>query len=517
VNLNKIRLKWKIFAFLLGFCALLLIVLWLFQTVFLDAFYKKIKVAEIRRNAAVIINNIESENIGEIIADISDNNNITINITDPDGRSLPVNLPGNRPRVFPPDNRRRLEENAALIAKARDNGGEIHEYITPSAEERPRNNPESARTENPRPDNPRTENPRPDNPRRENPRPDNPRTVIIIRPPIQSLIYVKTANNKSGEPYAVIIRAVISPVNATVTTLRYQLYYISCIILFLSVILAIIIAKRVSKPIEKITQSAMTLANGNYDARFTGKGFYEIVALSDTLNTAAVELSRVESLRRELLANVSHDLRTPLALIYSYAEMMRDFPDEITPEQVQTIMDETRRLTTLVNDILDISKLENEMGEINITRFNLTQSISETVKITEKLLKKEGFEITFSRNGDVYVNADKAKIDRAFYNLLINAINYSGESRNVLVEQTVTGSRARISVIDYGEGITRADLPFIWDRYFKSGKAHKRAVTGSGLGLSIVKKIIDIHGGTYGVVSESGKGSTFWFEIGLPG
>jgi signal transduction histidine kinase len=483
MNLNKLRFKWKVFAFLLGFCALLLIVLWLFQIVFLDSFYKKIKVTEIRRGAAVIINNIESENIGEIITDISDNNNIAVNVTDLNGRSLM--------QIFPSDNRRRVEENAALIKKARDNGGEIHEYITPPAEDRFRNNLMNGRT-------------------------DINRTMNRRRPQIQSLIYVKMANKKSGERFAVIIRAVISPVNATVTTLRYQLYYISGIILFLSVILAIIIAKRVSKPIEEISQSAMTLANGNYDTRFTGKGFYEIAALSDTLNTAAVELSRVESLRRELLANVSHDLRTPLSLIYSYAEMMRDFPGEITPEQTQTIMDETQRLTTLVNDILDISKLENEIEKLNTSRYNLTQSILETAETTEKLLRKDAFEILFSYDYNVYVDADKAKIDRAFYNLLINAINYSGEKKNILVAQTIANNYVRISVIDYGEGIAETDLPFIWDRYYKSGKAHKRAVTGSGLGLSIVKKIIDIHGGKYGVTSEPGKGSTFWFEIALP-
>jgi len=502
MNLNKLKLKWKVFAFLLGFCALLLVVLWLFQTVFLDTFYKRIKVTEIRRSAAVIINNIESENISEIIAGISDNTDITVNITDLNGRSLQ----GNLTRVFPLDNKRRFEENAALITKAQNNGGEIYEYTESS--EVNIDLPDRFRRQIPAVDRLR------DNPAQD--RTESGRIMIRRRPPIQSLIYVKIADNRRGDPAAVIIRAVISPVNATVTTLRYQLYYISSIVLFLSVILAFIIAKKVSKPIEEITQSAMTLANGNYDTRFTGKGFYEIVALSDTLNTAAVELNRVESLRRELLANVSHDLRTPLALIYSYAEMMRDFPREITPEQTQTIMDETRRLTTLVNDILDISKLESEMENINASRYNLTQSISETAGITEKLLKKEGFKITFSHNGDVYVDADKAKIDRAFYNLLINAINYSGESRNILVEQTVTGNCVRISVKDWGEGIAEADLPFIWDRYYKSGKAHKRAVTGSGLGLSIVKKIIDIHGGKYGVVSESGKGSTFWFEIGLP-
>ena len=502
MNLNKLRLKWKIFAFLLGFSALLLIVLWLFQTVLLDTFYKKIKVMEIRRNAAVIINNIENENIDKIITDISENNNITVNITDLNGRS-PQGT-----RIFQSDNRRRVEENSALITKARDNGGEIYEYISSAQEERIRNNRENE----PQPSLQGVE-PEVRGSPLERTRDD--RTPNRRRLSIQSLIYVKMTNNRQGEQYAVIIRAVISPVNATVTTLRYQLYFISCIILFLSIILAFIIAKRVSKPIEEISQSAITLANGNYDTRFNGKGFYEIVALSDTLNTAAVELSRVESLRRELLANVSHDLRTPLTLIYSYTEMMRDFPNEIKPEQTQTIMDETKRLTTLVNDILDISKLENEMEQLNTSYYNLTQNILETIEITEKLLKKEGFEITFSHNGDVYIDADKVKINRAFYNLLINAVNYSGKSRKISVEQTINDNRVRISVIDYGEGIAEADLPFIWDRYFKSGKSHKRAVTGSGLGLSIVKKIIEIHGAQYGVISENGKGSTFWFEIKL--
>jgi signal transduction histidine kinase len=482
MDLNKIRLKWKIFAFLFGFCAFLLIVLWLFQTVFLDTFYKRVKVTDIRRSASVIISNIERENINEIITEISNNNNITINVTDTDGRNLMRNNPQ--------ENRRRLEENASLIKKALNNGGEVHEYIRPQLADRVRNNIENDRQENNRP-------------------------VNRVWTPVQSLIYVKMANNRQGGQFAVVIRAVISPVNATVMTLRYQLYYISGIILFLSVVLAIIIAKKISKPIEEITQSAMTLSNGNYDTRFTGEGFYEIAALSDTLNTAAVELSKVENLRRELLANVSHDLRTPLSLIYSHAEMMHDFPNEISPEQTQTIMDETRRLATLVNDILDISKIENEMETLNISRCNLTQSISETVSITEKLLKKEEFEILFSYNDDVYVDADKTKIDRAFYNLLINAINYSGESRRILVEQTVADNYARISVIDYGEGIAEADLPFIWDRYYKSGKVHKRAIASSGLGLSIVKKIISIHGGKYGVISEIGKGSTFWFEIKL--
>ena len=324
---------------------------------------------------------------------------------------------------------------------------------------------------------------------------------------------MKIVDNPSGTQQAIIIRAVISPVNATVTTLRYQLYYISGLMLLFSIVLAIAIAKKVSKPIEEITRGAHSLAKGNYGTRFTGTGYSEIIALSNTLNKAAVELGRVEGLRRELLANVSHDLRTPLALIFSYAEMMNDFPEEATAEQTKAIMDEARRLTTLVNDILDISNLESDMEKLNATRFNLTQGISETTARIGALLNNEGFRITFCYDGDIYVNADELKISRAFYNLLINAVNYSGDSREVTVTQAANGNSVRISVEDGGEGIEEADLPFVWERYYRSGAKHKRAVTGTGLGLSIVKKIIELHCGRYGVESKVGKGSVFWFEI----
>jgi signal transduction histidine kinase len=309
--------------------------------------------------------------------------------------------------------------------------------------------------------------------------------------------------------------AIITPLNATVSTLQTQLYFITGIMLALSVFLAVIIANRISKPIEDIDRSARALAKGDYNTRFNGKGFYEIVTLSDTLNTTAVELGAVESLRRELMANVSHDLRTPLSLIYSYAEMMNDFPDEITPEQTALIMEEAHRLSTLVNDVLDMSKLENEMEQLNISYFDLTRNILETAERMEELLKNEGFKIIFKYEGNVYINADEMKIDRAFYNLLINAVNYSGNSRTVIVSQSVTEGRVRVSVADEGEGIAEKDMPFIWNRYYKSGNKHKRAVTGTGLGLSIVKKIIEMHGGEYGATSEIGKGSTFWFEIEL--
>ncbi len=434
MSIPRLRLKWKVFAFLLGFCSLLLVILWLFQTVFLSDMYKFIRKQELNQAIAIVEREIDNPELQAILFRIQVDNDIIVAPT----------------RDFIPPHRPEREDFAS------------------------RNNM-----------------------------------------PLETITEVKEFTLQSGQTVSLTFYALVVPVNATVTTLQYQLYFISGIMLFLAVGLALIIAKRVSKPIEEISQNALTLAKGDYDIHFDGKGFLEIVTLSDTLNMAAVELGRVEALRRELMANVSHDLRTPLSLIYSHAEMMNDFPDEITPEQTRVIMDETRRLTALVNDVLDISKLESDMERLAATRFNLTLSIGETVERIQELLKNESFDITFTHDSDVYVNADEAKINRAFYNLLINAVNYSGDSRNITVMQSITENRVRISITDSGEGIAEDDLPFIWDRYFKSGKKHKRAVIGTGLGLFIVKKIIELHSGEYGVTSEIDKGSTFWFELNI--
>lgn len=434
LKLNKLRLKWKIFAFLLGFCSLLLVILWLFQTVFLNDMYKYIRKQELNQVISTVEREIDNPELQTILFKIQAENDIIVAPT----------------RDFVPPQRPGREDFGS------------------------RNNM-----------------------------------------PLETITEVKEFTLQNGHAVSLTFYALVVPVNATITTLRYQLYFISGIMILLAVGLALIIAKRVSKPIEEISQKAQTLAKGDYDTHFDGKGFFEIVALSDTLNMAAVELSRVEALRRELLANVSHDLRTPLSLIYSYAEMMNDFPDEITPEQTRVIMDETRRLTGLVNDVLDISKLESDMERLATTRFNLTLNIRETVERVQELLKNESFNITFTHDSDVYVKADETKIGRAFYNLLINAVNYSGDSRNIAIIQSIAENRVRISIMDSGEGIAEDDLPFIWDRYFKSGKKHKRGVIGTGLGLFIVKKIIELHGGEYGVTSEIDKGSTFWFALNI--
>lgn len=333
------------------------------------------------------------------------------------------------------------------------------------------------------------------------------------KPQPESLTQTKDFTLADGSAISLTFHAMVTPVSATVSTLQLQLYIITGIMCLLATVMAMIISKRISRPIETLNVGAKALAMGNYNTHFAGRGFLEIKELSDNLNTAADELSKVEGLRRELMANISHDLRTPLALIYSYAEMMHDFPGEITADQTQMIMDETRRLTSLVNDVLDVSRLETGTMELNKGEFNLTEALEKTVNRMSELVKKDGYSLDFTHEGQVYVLADEVKIMQAFYNLLINAINYSGEEKSIVIRQRIKNRLVRIEIEDRGEGIAAGNLPHIWDRYYKINKKHKRAVTGTGLGLSIVKKIISLHGGSYGVTSEVGVGSVFWFEL----
>ena len=140
--------------------------------------------------------------------------------------------------------------------------------------------------------------------------------------------------------------------------------------------------------------------------------------------------------------------------------------------------------------------------------------ILETVERYRKLMVGKDYTFVYESVGPTFVNCDKKRILQVIYNLTNNAINYAGEDKTVILRLSVTESgRKRVEVIDHGEGIAKDDLPLIFDRYYKVDKVHKRAVTGTGLGLSIVKGILEAHGAAYGVESELGKGSTFWFEL----
>ena len=328
-----------------------------------------------------------------------------------------------------------------------------------------------------------------------------------------SLLGVYLVTDQNGLINMILVNSSLAPANAIIKALRTIMGVFSLVFIGLALIVAFVLSRFISAPIEKIDKTAKALTSSGYSVSFEEKGPKEVYDLAKTLNEVSKELSSVENIRRELIANISHDLRTPLTMISGYSEVMRDLPGENTPENMQVIVDETARLTSLVNDLLDVSKLQSGTQVMNMEKICLTEVVSKTVKRYDTLISHNEYKIEFEYDQPVYIRADETRLLQVVYNLINNAINYTGDDKLVRVKQEVTDDVVKISIIDTGEGISEENLPLIWDRYYKVDKVHKRAKIGTGLGLSIVKNILLLHGSRFGVSSEIGKGSTFWFEF----
>ncbi len=459
------------------FTVVIIALLWVFQIVFLDAFYENIRRTEVRGAADEIVDNLRSDDLENVVYGIFSDRQVNIFISDENGRAVMSDgeLPGiNNLWGFNEANSVIQEYEQLNFVEAYEsvlvNGGsEMLEFTVR--------------------------------------RPQTLKDVVVIN-------YGVTASftDEAGETQhrLVLLEADISPVDATVDALVFQLIVLTGVMIILGIVLALFIAKRISKPIVAMNDSAKELAKGNYEIHFDENGGREVRELASTLNYASAELSKLEALRSELIANVSHDLRTPLTMIKGYSEVMRDLPGENSPENLQVVIDEAAHLSDLVNDMLDLSRLESGTMPLDIERFNLTQEIREILKRYDKLV---GFSFDFDAGDEIYVESDKLKITQVMYNLINNAVNYVGDDKRVIIRQHINGGKVRIEVIDHGKGIPADKLRDIWERYYKVDKEHKRAQVGTGLGLSIVKNILDMLGGTYGVSSQVGKGSTFWFEL----
>lgn len=328
-------------------------------------------------------------------------------------------------------------------------------------------------------------------------------------------LFVVTDFNFNGVKKYLFIESTLEMIDSTSTIIKTQLFYISIILFELSFIITLFISSYISKPIAKITQTAKKFADGDYNTKFEKSGYVEVYELSSVLDKARTEVSKVTDLRKDLIANVSHDLRTPLTIIKSYAEMIRDLSGDNPQkreEHLQVIIDESDRLSALVSSLLELSKLESETIELSPEEFSIRQKLDEVMQRYALLVENEGYNITLEKSEDRICVADIAKIDQVFYNLINNAINYCGEGKMITIRQINLEGFVKIEISDDGEGISKENLPLIFDRYYRSER-HKRDKAGTGLGLSIVKEILKKHEFPFGVISEEKKGSTFWFEI----
>lgn len=315
------------------------------------------------------------------------------------------------------------------------------------------------------------------------------------------------------------IQASLVPVESTVKILKQQLMIVSIVVCVLSLLVAIFISKRISKPIEQINENAKKLSKGEYDVTFNEKStINEINELNETLNYTSRELAKTENLRRELMSNVSHDLKTPLTMIKAYAEMVRDltYKDKKKREEnLNVIIHETDRLNLLVNDILDLSKYQSNTIKLEYSEFDINELIIDIVKRYEIYELKDGYDISYKSEKEKNVIADRKRIEQVLYNLINNAINYTGDNKKVYIKliDEKEKDKIRIEVTDTGNGIDEKDIPLIWDKYYKADKTYSRVQVGSGIGLSIVKNILELHKTEYGVKSTKKKGTTFYFEV----
>lgn len=310
----------------------------------------------------------------------------------------------------------------------------------------------------------------------------------------------------------------LKPLGSAIGILASQLMLVTFGALLFGLVAALWYSKRVASPIAEISRKAKLLGRGGYDVTFTGGSYTEINELADTLTEAAGELKRADILQKDLMANVSHDLRTPLTMIKSYAELIRDISGENKErrdEHLEVIIEETDRLSELVGDILALSRIQSGSEQMEMADVDIQEAAAHVLATYKVLEENADFSFRFIDIGSkVMVEGDERRLQQVFSNLISNAVRYSGDVRDISIEFTLSNGEVRCAVRDKGIGIAAEDLENIWNRYQKASRQGARVTTGgTGLGLSIAREILEHHGAEYGVESKLGEGSCFWFSM----
>lgn len=457
-NPSSKPLAFKMWGYFAGFSAMLMILLWLLQIIFLNAFYESMKINQLESVGKDLLANYDSENIEDFIDSRSFQFGVRINIIDANGNVLNGHDRPER-KEFDDGHRQRIHVNFDGLGKAviENNGFS----------------------------------------------------------PMRAASYLAEIPNENGKYF--YITAPLAPIDATTQVLQNQLIIVTVLSLVIAILLSYFISKKLAKPISNITKSAKILESGDYSVRFSNGYYKEVDELAVVLNGTAEALSKTDELRRDLMANVSHDLRTPLTIIKSYAEMIRDLSggDEVKrTAHANVIVDEADRLSLLVSDILDLSKMESGASSIENKLFDLREAI-DAVVAGFKPFEDEGYTFNLECCDTAVVSGDFQRIKSVIYNLVANAVNYTGNDKQIYICLAKKDGNACFSVRDTGKGIPKEEIPRVWERYYRASATHNRDVVGTGIGLSIVKTVLRAHKANFGVDSKVGDGSTFWFNLKL--
>ncbi|MEG2652143.1 MAG: HAMP domain-containing sensor histidine kinase [Ruthenibacterium sp.] len=324
------------------------------------------------------------------------------------------------------------------------------------------------------------------------------------------MVFGKNVANR----YVVLVSTDLERIGEAAAIISLQMRRIAVLVLVLGVLGAFWFSRWFARPLSEISGAARAVAAGNYSVRVQKHTSDEIGRLADDFNTMAGEVGRSAQLQRDLIANISHDLRTPLTLIKGYAETVRDLTGEDKQkreEQLSVIVDETDRLSALVNSVMELSKMSSGAEKPARVHFDLAQLCDEVAQRYADVCAKNGYTLSVQADVPCAVDADPDLLSRVIHNLLSNALHHVGADGYLAVRcLPEAGGGARVEVCDHGEGISPEDLPSIFDKYYRTRASAGKP--GTGLGLSITKAILQGHGFDFGVQSEVGRGSTFWFR-----
>lgn len=323
---------------------------------------------------------------------------------------------------------------------------------------------------------------------------------------------------KADEPTGVfIVSAALASVKEATSIIKEQLMIVTSILVFISLFLTYYFSKAFTKPILQINKAADKMAKGNLSVKVEVNSQDELGMLANTINNLSVQLQKIEQLRKELIANVSHEFRTPLSLIKGYAETIRDVSGdnaEKRNKQLEIILEETDRLKNMVDDTLNLSQMQSRNFKLNQESFDIASTARNVMNRFLYIQEKSGVKLEMPDDyGIIPVYGDESRIEQVLYNLVNNAFNHTNREGLITINAVEKNKTVRIEVTDNGEGIPEKDLPYIWDRFYKVSRADYEEGKGTGLGLAIAKSILEAHESRYGVESKLNEGTKFWFTL----
>ena len=333
--------------------------------------------------------------------------------------------------------------------------------------------------------------------------------------PIPNNAYIYALmSSYNDDPVLILASSLITPLAATISTIKSQFYMIAFVVLLATILLTSLLSYFVIKPIRRITEEADSLPKGNYHGDEIEVFNKELSNLNDTLKDANEQILKADKAKKELLGNVSHDLRTPLTMIVGYGEMIRYIPNENNEENINVIIDEAKRLSTLVDDLIDVSKSESGAIELKKEKCSINELLESIYHQYHNYCHEKGIDLKLELSDDKEVYIDVLRMKQVLYNFVNNALNYSTkEHKEIIIGSEKIDDKLRVFVYDNGLGIKKEDIDLIWDRYYKVDKEHQRHHLGSGIGLSLAKELLELHELNYGVESIENEYSKFYFDI----